>query len=52
MEETIKNFKVVFKETYMNHEVERHCSVRSREELIDIYGLNEPDIEYYKIEEE
>lgn len=42
-------YKVVFKEAYMPHPVERECDVPSEEEVIWIYGLEEPDIEWYKI---
>lgn len=42
-------YKVVFKETYMSHAVERECIVPNEAEVIRIYGLNEPDIEWYEI---
>lgn len=45
MENTIK---VEFKETYMPHSVVRECVNMTREEVIKVYGLNEPDIEWYK----
>ena len=44
-------FKVTFKETYMPHEVERTCVLPSIDDGIDIYGLNEKDIKWYRIEE-
>ena len=44
-------YKVTFKESYMPHEVERTCVVPSKKDVIDIYGLEEKDIEGYKIEE-
>ena len=44
-------YKVTFKESYMPHEVERICDVPLRKDVIDIYGLEEKDIEWYKIEE-
>ena len=44
-------YKVTFKESYMPHEVERTCNVPSRKDVIDLYGLEEKDIEWYKIEE-
>lgn len=44
-------FRVTFKESYMPHEVERTCVVPSEQDVIDIYGLEEKDIEWYKIEE-
>lgn len=43
-------FKVTFKESYMPHAVERTCKAPSRKDVIDFYGLNEKDIEWYKIE--
>lgn len=42
-------FKVEFKEAYMPHAVERICDVPNEAEVIRIYSLEEPDIEYYKI---
>ena len=42
-------FKVEFKEAYMPHAVERICDVPNEAEVIKIYGLEEPDIEWYKI---
>ena len=44
-------YKVTFKESYMPHEVERTCEAPSRADVIDLYGLKEKDIEWYKIEE-
>ena len=44
-------YKVTFKESYMPHEVERTCDVPLRKDVIDIYSLEEKDIEWYKIEE-
>ena len=44
-------FKVTFKEVYMPHEVERTCVVPSTDDVIYLYGLNEKDIEWYRIEE-
>lgn len=43
---------VTFKEVYMKHEVTRTCSNMSKEEVIAIYGLNMPDIEWYQFEGE
>ena len=40
--------KVIFKETYMPNPVERECVNMTKTEVIKIYGLNEPDIEWYK----
>ena len=47
----MKRFKVTFKEAYLSYPVTRECVVRSREEDVSLYGLDEPDIEWYKIEE-
>ena len=44
-------YKVTFKESYMPHKVERICDVPTEQDVIDIYGLEEKDIEWYKIEE-
>lgn len=44
-------FKVTFKEVYTPHEVERTCVVPSSDDVIYLYGLNEKDIEWYRIEE-
>ena len=44
-------YKVTFKESYMPHEVERTRIAPSRKDVIDIYGLEEKDIEWYKVEE-
>lgn len=33
----------------MPHPVERECVVPDEAEVIKIYGLEEPDIEWYKI---
>ena len=42
-------FKVEFKEAYMPHAVERICDVPNESEVIRIYGLEEPDVEWYRI---
>ena len=42
-------FKVEFKEAHMPHAVERTCDVPNEAEVIKIYGLEEPDIEWYRI---
>lgn len=44
--------KVIFKETYMPHPVERNCFNATREQAIDFYKLNDPDIEWYRFVEE
>ena len=48
----MKHFKIEFKETYMTKSVVRECEVSDLDEAIKIYGLNEPDIEYWNILEE
>lgn len=40
--------RVRFKETYMNHPVERECSHMTRQQVIDMYNLNGDDIEWYE----
>ena len=47
----MKRFVVEFKENYMPHSVVRVCMVGSEEEVKRIYGLDEGDIEWYKITE-
>lgn len=42
-------FKVEFKEAYMPHAVEREYIVPDEAEVIRIYELDKPDIEWYKI---
>lgn len=44
-------FRVTFKESYMPHESTKLCDVPTEQDVIDIYGLEEKDIEWYKIEE-
>lgn len=39
---------VRFKETYMPHAVERTCVNMTKQQVINIYGLNDPDIEWYE----
>lgn len=43
---------VTFKETYMKKEVTRTCMNMSKEGVIAVYGLNEPNIEWYQFEGE
>lgn len=43
---------VTFKEVYMKNEVTRTCGNMSKEEVISIYGLDMPDIEWYQFEGE
>ena len=40
--------KVEFKETYVAHSVVRECNNLTKEQVIKIYELNNPDIEWYK----
>ena len=43
---------VTFKETYMPKPVTRTCVNMTREQVIEVYGLDEPEIEWYEFEEE
>ena len=45
----MKRIVVEFKETYMNKPVVRECVVSNLDEVIKFYGLNNPDIEYWKV---
>jgi hypothetical protein len=47
----MKHFRVVFKEKNMPFQVERDCYVESEEKVIELYGLREPEIENFTIEE-
>ena len=47
-----KEIVVEFKETYMPHSVKRTCVNMTKKQIIDMYGLNEPEIEWYKFIEE
>lgn len=40
--------KVEFKEVYMPHSVVRECHNMTKEQVIEIYGLDRSDIEWYK----
>lgn len=40
--------KVQFKETYMPKPVERECVNMTREQIIEMYDLDGPDIEWYR----
>ena len=46
-----KTFKVVMKEQSSDHEITRTAVCETRQQVVDWYGLNEPDIEYYHITE-
>lgn len=48
----MKTFKVVMKEVGSDHEMVQTAVCNSRQEVIEWYGLNQPDIEYYRITEE
>lgn len=43
-------YKVTFKEIGRSERVQYHSGNVSESKVIDTYGLNDPDIEYYKIE--
>ena len=45
-------YRVRFKEAYLPKPVERTCDVPDESEVIRIYGLDEPDIEWYDITED
>jgi len=47
----MKTFKVVMKEKGNSHELVQTAVCETRQQVIDWYGLNEPDIEYYRISE-
>lgn len=49
--ETTKTFMVEMKEVNNSHIIKQTCCVRDEQEVIKIYGLDEPDIEWYKITE-
>lgn len=51
-EQKESSITVTFKEVYMKHEVTRTCMNMSKESVIAVYGLNEPDIEWYQFEGE
>lgn len=40
--------KVQFKEKYMDKSVIRTCVNMTKQQVINIYGLNESDIEWFK----
>lgn len=45
-------FKVVMKEVGSDHEITQTAVCETREQVIKWYGLEDPDIEYYRITEE
>ena len=47
-----KKITVEFKESYMPHSVRRICYNMTKEQIIEQYGLNNSDIEWYKFIEE
>lgn len=47
-----KEIVVEFKEYYMPHSVKRTCVDMTKKQIIDTYGLYNPDIEWYKFIEE
>lgn len=48
----LTKMKVQFKETYMPHPVIRECTNMTKEEVIKVYNLESPDIEWYKFLDE
>ena len=51
-EQVQETITVTFKEVYMKKEVTRTCVNMSKESVIAVYGLNQPDIEWYQFEGE
>lgn len=47
-----KKITVEFKESYMPHSVKRTCVNMTKKQVIEQYGLNSSDIEWYKFIEE
>lgn len=47
-----KKITVEFKESYMTHSVKRTCTNMTKKQIIEQYGLNNSDIEWYKFIEE
>jgi len=47
----MKTFKVVMKEKGCSHELVQTAVCENRRQVIEWYGLNEADIEYYRISE-
>ena len=47
-----KKITVEFKESYMPHSVKRTCVNMTKNQIIEQYGLNSMDIEWYKFIEE
>ena len=48
----IKTFEVVVKEKLNDHPIKTsHTGVCEREDVIDFYGLREPDVEWFTIKE-
>ena len=49
----MKKFKVTIKEKFTDRPIVTHCSgFLNEDEVAVFYGCNEPDVEWYKIEEE
>lgn len=52
MEKEIKTFEVTVKEKMMDNPIITSYTGRAdKEDVIDFYGLNEPDVEWYRIVE-
>ena len=47
-----KKITVKFKESHMPHSVKRTCVNMTKKQIIEQYGLDNPDIEWYKFIEE
>lgn len=47
-----KHYKITIKETGSDKPIEtEYCGIIDRRGLITFYGLNNPEVEWYKIEE-
>lgn len=45
------HYRVRIKERNTPHEIEtEYIGNKTRQQIIEFYGLNEPDVEYYRIE--
>lgn len=47
----MKKYKIYYKEWGREPSSTTHEGFKTPEELVEFFGLNEPDVEWYKIEE-
>lgn len=47
----MKKYKIYYKEVGREPRHTTHEGLKTPEELVEFFGLNEPDVEWYKIEE-